>query len=66
MTEDDPPKRGPGRPKGSTTGQVPQRGIRMGPIWDEGVALAKAEGITMTALVEKALRREISRRQRQR
>lgn len=56
------PKRG--RPKGSATGQKPLRTLRVGPLWEQGQEQAKADGITMTALVEEALRREIARRQR--
>jgi hypothetical protein len=36
----------------------------MGSLWDHGKRIAEADGITMTALVEEALRREIARRER--
>jgi hypothetical protein len=54
-----------GRPKGSTTGRLPLRTLKMGPLWEQGKAVAQAHGMTMTALVEEALRREIARLERQ-
>lgn len=54
------PNRG-GRPKGSGTGQTKLRHLRMGPLWEQGQEVAKEQGMTMTALVEEALRREIAR-----
>lgn len=51
-------KRGPGRP---ATGQTKQRIIRAGDIWDEGTAVAKQRGETMTDLVLRALERELKR-----
>jgi hypothetical protein len=64
MADDETPRNKGGRPAGSTTGQAKLRTLRMGPLWERGQALAKAEGIHMTALVEEALRREIARRDR--
>jgi hypothetical protein len=61
--DDDKPKRG--RPQGSKTGTTPLRTLRLGPLWDQGKAVAQAHGMTMTALVEEALRREIARMERQ-
>jgi hypothetical protein len=55
MTE----KRGPGRP---ATGQTPAHSIRIGPVWDEAKAAAKADGTTFAVFVEMALRAEIKRR----
>ena len=54
-----------GRPRGSTTGQKKLRTLRMGPLWDQGAALAEQHGMSMTDLVEQALRREIGRLERQ-
>jgi hypothetical protein len=56
-----PPKRGRGRPQGSTTGQTPLRTAKIGPLWDRSQELAKGQGMTMTAYVEEALRRENAR-----
>lgn len=51
-----------GRP---ATGQTPKRNVRIGVPWDRGEELAQALGITMTAYVEQALRRENARVERQ-
>ncbi len=53
------PKRG--RP---ATGQTPKRYIRAGAIWDEATELATQRGETMTALVLRALEREVRRLKR--
>lgn len=58
MTDDAKPT---GRPKGSATGQTPMRTLRMGPLWEQGQAAAKVLGMTMTALVEEALREKLLR-----
>lgn len=55
-----------GRPAGPTGTAKTLRSLRMGPIWEDGQAQAKLDGIDMTALVEEALRREIARRRRTR
>jgi hypothetical protein len=60
MADDDAPKR-IGRPTGATGRAKKLRPLRMGPLWEQGQAVAEAHGITMTALVEEALRREIAR-----
>lgn len=62
MTDDTKPT---GRPKGSATGQTPMRTLRMGPLWEQGQAAAKAHGMTMTALVEEALREKLAKLDRQ-
>lgn len=62
MTQDAKPT---GRPVGSATGQTPMRTLRMGPLWEQGQALAKAHGMTMTALVEEALREKLAKLERQ-
>jgi hypothetical protein len=64
MTEQNTKSTG-GRPKGSTTGQKKLRTLRMGPLWDQGATLAEQHGMSMTDLVEQALRREIARLERQ-
>lgn len=55
MDEQEKPRRG--RPP---TGVTPKRNIRVGTIWDEAEAIAKARGETMTAAVEAGLRWYIS------
>jgi hypothetical protein len=64
MTENETPRKG-GRPKGSATGQTKLRTLRIGPLWDRGQTMAKARGLSMTTLVEEALRREVARLERQ-
>lgn len=59
------PNRG-GRPKGSGPGPTKLRHLRMGPLWERGQAVAEAHGMSMTALVEEGLRRELGRLERQR
>ena len=54
-------KRPRGRPR---TGVTPKRNIRIGPIWDEAAALAAERGETMTALVIRAIEREVARLRR--
>jgi hypothetical protein len=54
-----------GRPKGTQVGETPIRHVRIGPLWEQGRALAAERGMTMTALVEQALRREVARLERQ-
>ncbi len=56
------PKRGRGRP---ATGQTPKRYIRAGDIWDEAAGLADERGETMTALVIRAIEREVARLRRE-
>lgn len=51
-----------GRP---ATGQTRVRTVRIGDVWDQGERLASALGMTMTAYVEEALRRENRRAGRQ-
>ena len=64
MTDETPAKRG--RPAGSTTGQTPLRTLKMGPLWEQGQAAAKAHGYrNMTALVEEALREKLAKLERQ-
>ena len=58
-TDDRPTRRG--RP---ATGQTPKRYIRAGAVWDEAVELAEERGETMTALVIRAIEREIKRLRR--
>jgi hypothetical protein len=57
MTEETQPKRR-GRP---ATGVTPKRNVRIGDTWTEGEALAEKLGMTMTAYVEDALRRQNAR-----
>lgn len=59
MTQE--PRRRPGRP---ATGQTPKRNVRIGAAWEQGEQLAAALGMTMTAYVETALRRENARVER--
>jgi hypothetical protein len=47
-------KRPRGRPR---TGVTPKRNIRIGEVWDAAAALAATRGETMTAVIERALRR---------
>ena len=51
-------KRRPGRPR---TGVTPKRNIRVGQVWDEAAAIAAARGETMTAVIERALQRYVTR-----
>jgi hypothetical protein len=51
-----------GRPR---TGVTPKRNVRLGAVWAEGERLAARLGLTMTAYVEAALRRENARIERQ-
>lgn len=51
-----------GRP---ATGQTPKRNVRIGATWNEGEELAARLGMTMTAYVEAALRRENARAARE-
>lgn len=60
MEEQEPKRRG--RP---ATGQTPKRNVRIGQVWDDGEELAHALGMTMTAYVERALRRENPRAARE-
>ena len=60
MTEQETPRRGPGRPP-KPEGAKPKRNIRIGPIWDEAAAIAEQRGETMTAVIDAALRRYVSR-----
>lgn len=57
MMEEGAPKRR-GRPP---TGVTPKRNVRIGDTWTRGESLAEQLGITMTAYVEEALRRENAR-----
>lgn len=52
-------KRGPGRPV--TTGTTPKRDVRVGPLWDQARALAKARGETMRQVIERSLRHYVHR-----
>jgi hypothetical protein len=61
MTEESTPKRR-GRP---ATGVTPKRNVRIGAVWTRGEEIAEERGMTMTAFVEEALRREIARSERQ-
>jgi hypothetical protein len=60
MDETVKPRRG--RPP---TGITPKRNIRVGQVWDDAAAIAAARGETMTAIVEQALRRYVSRHRHQ-
>lgn len=60
MTQTTP--RRPGRP---ATGETPQRKVRIGKLWESCAELAAEQGITMTEFVERALRREHQRVERQ-
>jgi hypothetical protein len=51
-------KRGPGRP---ATGQVPVRTIRIGDVWTEAQAVAKAEGKKFSDVVDELLKRYVAR-----
>jgi hypothetical protein len=55
-------KRRPGRP---ATGVTPKRNVRIGATWDRAEELAQQLGMTTTAYVEEALRRENARVERQ-
>lgn len=50
-----------GRP---ATGQTPKRYIRAGHIWDEAAEVAAERNETMTALVVRAIEREVKRLRR--
>lgn len=53
------------RPRGRPpTGETPKRYIRAGPVWDEAADLAAQRGETMTALVLRAIEREVHRLRR--
>lgn len=58
LTGMDTEKRSRGRP---ATGETPKRYIRAGEIWDEATALAEKRNETMTALVIRAIEREVDR-----
>lgn len=60
----DAPKRGPGRPKRTAPEIKPRTAGRIGAVWDEAVDIAHALGMTTTAYVEEALKRENARRRR--
>lgn len=54
------------RPRGRpATGVTPKRYLRAGAIWDEAAALADERGETMTALVLRAIEREVRRLRRE-
>lgn len=40
------------------------RTLRIGPLWERGQAAAKTHGMTMTALVEEALREKLAKLER--
>jgi hypothetical protein len=61
MADDESTPKRRGRPP---TGVTPKRNIRIGDTWTQGETLAKQLGITMTAYVEEALRRENARIER--
>lgn len=61
MIEESAPRRR-GRP---ATGVTPKRNVRIGETWVRGEKLAQSHGMTMTAFVEEALRREITRVERE-
>jgi len=56
MTEETTRRRG--RP---ATGVTPKRNVRIGEVWARGEMLAAQLGVSMTAYVEEALRRENAR-----
>ena len=58
MTE---PKRPRGRPPGTGKGVTPKRDVRVGDVWDEAAALAKARGETMRQVLERALKNYVHR-----
>jgi hypothetical protein len=60
--DEQPTKRGPGRP---ATGQTPMRKLRAGAVWDEATVLAKGRKETTTAFVIRAIEREIARVKRE-
>jgi hypothetical protein len=47
-----------GRP---ATGQTPVRTVRIGPVWDDALALMKERGDKMPHIIEAALKRYIAR-----
>ena len=51
-------RRGPGRP---ATGQVPVRTVRVGPVWEEAQAVAKAEGKKFSDVIDELLKRYVAR-----
>lgn len=57
------PRKRPGRPV--TTGKTPKRNLRVGELWDEAAAVAEGRGETMTALVIRAVERELERIRRE-
>jgi hypothetical protein len=61
MMEETVQPRRRGRP---ATGETPKRNLRMGQLWDDCEAQAKADGESMTAFVTEALARELARRRR--
>lgn len=63
MTDAAEPRRR-GRPTGRKTYDPPRQAGRIGQLWDDCAARAKADGESMTAFVTEAIRRELARRQR--
>ena len=59
------PQRGPGRPRTKDSYDPPRAAGRHGPIWEECVAQAEADGERMTDFVGKAIRRELAWRREQ-
>lgn len=60
MEEEQEPRRR-GRPR---TGVTPKRNVRIGATWDIAERHAAAEGVTVTAYVERAIARENTRVER--
>jgi hypothetical protein len=56
--------RSPGRPRTRDGDYDPVRSTRVGPLWDECVRQAEADGEKMTAFVIEAIARELARRRR--
>lgn len=47
-----------GRP---ATGVTPVRNVRIGPLWDEALEIAKSRDETLTSVIEAALKRYVTR-----
>ena len=59
-TPETPEPRPRGRPR-KPGGPVPTRSLRIGPEWDEAMAIAKAQGTSLNRIIEVFLRRYVAR-----
>lgn len=60
MTE--PTRRRPGRP---ATGRQPTRSVRIGPVWDEAMAIAKGREESLNQVITRALESYVRRHRRE-